>query len=545
MAALHAAMRDEEASRLAASVLDGTLPDEEEAEIRLSLSSRLIGRDLLCAEENRQALRLEGISPRLRAQHLGWLTCTLANSGMLTEAEQQLGHALAAAEVAGDESARAMASIGQISCLLQRGRYVAALEAIAELDQLARRSGDHVAARMAEFMRADALTALGRVGESLRLLDDGLQRGRRERSAWLSRGWLGFAAHLRFIAGSLADAQADAEAAAAMGPPPLESHVGGASALLARFQVALHTDDRAQMRASVAVARRLHGESEVSPGVRRHAAWMLALAAMQAGDPRAAARWLVLEAPSPSLSPSPSPDFGADLPSAAAERWLAPISYSPPPDTGGVLPYAVPAVPSDPAISAHVVRIGLAAGESELARSALTRAEAVERANPGVPLLAGVAAHARGLLTRDASELARAADLLAGGGRPLPHASALEDAGRALGDVDRLASALELYNTTGATADAARVATRLRTLGVRQATVSRRPTEGWESLTESELRVVRLVGRGATNRDAAERLYLSPHTVSSHLRHAFAKLRINSRVELARLLHEHDAPAVA
>ena len=129
MAALHAAMRDEEASRLAASVLDGTLPDEEEAEIRLSLSSRLIGRDLLCAEENRRALRLEGISPRLRAQHLGWLTCTLANSGMLTEAEEQLGHALAAAEVAGDESARAMASIGQISCLLQRGRYVAALEA--------------------------------------------------------------------------------------------------------------------------------------------------------------------------------------------------------------------------------------------------------------------------------------------------------------------------------------------------------------------------------------------------------------------------------
>ena len=80
---------------------------------------------------------------------------------------------------------------------------------------------------------------------------------------------------------------------------------------------------------------------------------------------------------------------------------------------------------------------------------------------------------------------------------------------------------------------------------MRQATVSRRPAEGWESLTESELRVVRLVGRGATNRDAAERLYLSPHTVSSHLRHAFAKLRINSRVELARLLHEHDAPAVA
>ena len=38
---------------------------------------------------------------------------------------------------------------------------------------------------------------------------------------------------------------------------------------------------------------------------------------------------------------------------------------------------------------------------------------------------------------------------------------------------------------------------------------------------------------------------LTRHTVSSHLRHAFAKLRINSRVELARLLHEHDVPVVA
>jgi DNA-binding NarL/FixJ family response regulator len=47
--------------------------------------------------------------------------------------------------------------------------------------------------------------------------------------------------------------------------------------------------------------------------------------------------------------------------------------------------------------------------------------------------------------------------------------------------------------------------------------------------------VVRLVAHGATNRDAAEQLFLSPHTVSSHLRHAFAKLDINSRIELTRV----------
>ena len=44
-----------------------------------------------------------------------------------------------------------------------------------------------------------------------------------------------------------------------------------------------------------------------------------------------------------------------------------------------------------------------------------------------------------------------------------------------------------------------------------------------------------LVSQGATNREVAERLYLSPYTVNSHLRHVFTKLGIKSRVELARL----------
>ena len=45
---------------------------------------------------------------------------------------------------------------------------------------------------------------------------------------------------------------------------------------------------------------------------------------------------------------------------------------------------------------------------------------------------------------------------------------------------------------------------------------------------------------GTTNREVAERLFVSPHTVNSHLSHVFAKLRINSRVELARLARDHQ-----
>lgn len=62
----------------------------------------------------------------------------------------------------------------------------------------------------------------------------------------------------------------------------------------------------------------------------------------------------------------------------------------------------------------------------------------------------------------------------------------------------------------------------------------------WAAMTDSELAVARLVAQGLTNREVAEQLFVSPHTVSSHLRHVFAKLDVNSRVELTRLAADHD-----
>ena len=41
---------------------------------------------------------------------------------------------------------------------------------------------------------------------------------------------------------------------------------------------------------------------------------------------------------------------------------------------------------------------------------------------------------------------------------------------------------------------------------------------------------------GLTNREVADQLYLSSHTVDSHLRHIFRKFDINSHVQLARLV---------
>jgi DNA-binding CsgD family transcriptional regulator len=75
---------------------------------------------------------------------------------------------------------------------------------------------------------------------------------------------------------------------------------------------------------------------------------------------------------------------------------------------------------------------------------------------------------------------------------------------------------------------------RLRALDLVPTTDADRPAFGWDSLTEAELRVARLAARALTNREIADELALSPHTVESHLRHAFHKLDIRSRVELTR-----------
>lgn len=55
-------------------------------------------------------------------------------------------------------------------------------------------------------------------------------------------------------------------------------------------------------------------------------------------------------------------------------------------------------------------------------------------------------------------------------------------------------------------------------------------------LTPQQLRIARCVAEGATNREVAARLSVSPRTVDHHLRNVFALLGVRSRTELARLV---------
>jgi DNA-binding CsgD family transcriptional regulator len=67
----------------------------------------------------------------------------------------------------------------------------------------------------------------------------------------------------------------------------------------------------------------------------------------------------------------------------------------------------------------------------------------------------------------------------------------------------------------------------------------KRPSTGWDSLTPTELDVVRLVAEGIHNKDIATRLFVSPRTVQSHLRHVYNKLGLTSRVQLAQEASRH------
>ncbi|MEV4102957.1 AAA family ATPase [Nonomuraea sp. NPDC049649] len=100
---------------------------------------------------------------------------------------------------------------------------------------------------------------------------------------------------------------------------------------------------------------------------------------------------------------------------------------------------------------------------------------------------------------------------------------------------EHLNGALETFERLGASLWSERARAELRAAGE---TVPRQAPGGGpeELLTPQQLRIARLVAEGATNREVAARLFLSPRTVDHHLRNVFARLGVRSRVELTRLL---------
>ena len=190
---------------------------------------------------------------------------------------------------------------------------------------------------------------------------------------------------------------------------------------------------------------------------------------------------------------------------------------------------------------------GLAAGDTDFAGRAVELAEEGARRNPGVATFEAIAQGLRGLLDHDFGRLAQAAGTVTRSPRPLVRAGVFEDYGRTLlaaGDItgggDRLDQAWALYDEAGAFGGRSAVQQVMRAAGIRRswwASPQSRPSDGWASLTEAEIRVARLIADGHTNKSAAAELGVSANTVGTHLRSVFAKLHIRSRVQLSNLLH--------
>jgi DNA-binding CsgD family transcriptional regulator len=97
---------------------------------------------------------------------------------------------------------------------------------------------------------------------------------------------------------------------------------------------------------------------------------------------------------------------------------------------------------------------------------------------------------------------------------------------------EHLRVALELFEQVGATLWAERARVELRGSGE---TARKRDPSTIDQLTPQELQIARIVAEGASNKEAAAQLFLSPRTIEFHLRHVFAKLGVTSRAQLAGL----------
>jgi len=197
-------------------------------------------------------------------------------------------------------------------------------------------------------------------------------------------------------------------------------------------------------------------------------------------------------------------------------------------------------------LAPDLVRLALALGPRDVAAEVAGTVAAGAALAPEVPTVRSLALRCQGLVEEEVEPMLEAVALARQVPLLIEHTGACEDAATLLAKAGRrdeavalLAEALERYEQAGADAWARRVRAQLRTLGTRPGARGsrRRPALGWESLTPTEQAVAQLVAEGLTNGAVARRLYISPHTVNTHLRHAFAKLGVSNRVALAAEVH--------
>jgi DNA-binding CsgD family transcriptional regulator len=185
----------------------------------------------------------------------------------------------------------------------------------------------------------------------------------------------------------------------------------------------------------------------------------------------------------------------------------------------------------------------IAIGETDTARSIL-EPFAVQAERLGRTWALATAERGRGLLHASVGELPEA---LAAFDRALEHHARLDEPfelgrtllaqGQAIRRVKKwglaresLGRSLEIFERLGAALWADKATSEMGRIGGR--------APGPLDLTPTEQEVAELVGRGLTNREVANALFLSVSTVEANLRRIYRKIGVRSRTELSRRLTE-------
>lgn len=438
------------------------------------------------------------VPPGTRANLIAFEQRAAICAGDTATAERELAVAAELVSGSGDPAERSAVDYFRVICAQQRGQLGEALaraqEGLAMIDP--HRSGPISAHPRTDV--AVGLGGLGRTEEALASLGQAMGFDEAVALTAVTLRGQGVRAALLLDLGRIDDARSEARAAAAAAED-LRSLDTLAFALGTLAEAAVLQEDFAEASAA---AERLRA---VPSPLWAEEYWAAALVADAAGDARAAIACL-------------GPVFAR----LQAGQFLF----------AARLPGRLP----------RVVELALRAGDRDMAEVAARASAELASMTPD-PTLRAAAAHARGLLAGDPGELRHALEVSATDKRPLVHGRICEHLGRVLLSAGSTAEAVAQFQTAfsafagcGSRRETRRVRAQLRSLGVhkRQAAVAR-PERGWQSLTKSELAVVLIVAEGRTNREAAAALFLSPDTINTHLRHAFTKLGVRSRIELARL----------
>ncbi|WP_107659241.1 helix-turn-helix transcriptional regulator [Nocardia suismassiliense] len=201
------------------------------------------------------------------------------------------------------------------------------------------------------------------------------------------------------------------------------------------------------------------------------------------------------------------------------------------------MPYRLPVIRCTPDLVEAAVRIG----EPDRAAAAFARFTGWA-AHAGQPWIDALVQRCLALLaTDDAADAHYLAALeLHDQARPVERARTqllygewLRRGRRTIEARTHLRAAVQTFDRLGATPWADRARSELDASGA--AVPTSRPPGVLAALTPQELQIVRLAGRGMSNRDIAAQLFLSPRTIGHHLYKAYPKLGVASRTELSAL----------